>query len=186
MQKSKTLKKIVVTGPESVGKTTLCIELQKRLNAVMIPEYARTYIESIGRHYTYDDVEQIARRQVAEFKKAVTDNKDKDFLIMDTFLIVTKVWFMHVYERCPKWLLSEIDNEKIDLYILLKPDIEWEEDPVRENPHIREYLYEWYKKEIEQIGANYVEIGGEGSIRTKRALRAINKLKVEKNQVSDL
>ena len=81
--------------------------------------------------------------------------------------------------------VADHGDEKIDLYILLKPDIEWEEDPVRENPHIREYLYEWYKKEIEQIGTNYVEIGGEGSIRTKRALRAINKLKSEKTQISD-
>ena len=91
MQKSKTLKKIVVTGPESVGKTTLCMELQKRLNAVIIPEYARTYIESIGRHYTYDDVEQIARRQVAEFKKAVADNKDKDFLDSNQSMVYARL-----------------------------------------------------------------------------------------------
>ncbi len=177
MPKSKALKKIVILGPESVGKTTLCLELQKRLNAVVIPEYARTYIESINRHYTYDDVEIIARRQVSDFRKAIAENPEKDFLILDTFLIATKVWFIHVYDRCPKWLQSEIEKAQIDLFLLLKPDIEWVEDPVRENPHIREYLYDWYKREIEELGGNFVEIGGVGAIRTKRALRAINKLK---------
>ncbi|MDO4725737.1 MAG: ATP-binding protein [Porphyromonadaceae bacterium] len=177
MPKSKALKKIVILGPESVGKTTLCMELEKRLNVVVVPEYARKYVESLNRHYTYDDVEIIAKEQLSSFKKAIVENPDKDFLIMDTFLIVTKVWFTHVYERCPKWLPLEIEKEKIDLYLILKPDIEWVEDPVRENPHIREYLYEQYKKEIEAIGGNYVEIGGVGNIRTKRALRAINRLK---------
>lgn len=177
MPKSKALKKIVILGPESVGKTTLCMELEKRLNVVVVPEYARKYVESLNRHYTYDDVEIIAKEQLSSFKKAIVENPDKDFLIMDTFLIVTKVWFTHVYKRCPKWLPLEIEKEKIDLYLILKPDIEWVEDPVRENPHIREYLYEQYKKEIEAIGGNYVEIGGVGNIRTKRALRAINRLK---------
>ncbi len=171
------MKKIVILGPESVGKTTLCTELAKRLDAVVVPEYARTYVESLNRHYTYDDVEIIADQQLNSYNKAVAEYADREFMLMDTYLITTKVWFMHVYERCPKWLQTEIERADIDLYILLKPDIEWVEDPVRENPHIREYLYELYKKEIEFIGGNYVEIEGIGNIRTKRALRAINKLR---------
>lgn len=173
------MKKIVILGPESVGKTTLCTELGKRLDAVVIPEYARTYVESLNRHYTYDDVEFIARQQLESYKKAVVECADREFLIMDTYLIITKIWFRHVYERCPKWLLTEIEREDIDLYLLLKPDIEWVEDPVRENPHLREHLYDLYKAEIETIGGNYVEIEGIGNIRTKRALRAINKLRNE-------
>ena len=35
--------KIVVTGPESAGKTTLALALQKVLDAEMIPEAARHY-----------------------------------------------------------------------------------------------------------------------------------------------
>ncbi|MDR1544060.1 MAG: ATP-binding protein [Prevotellaceae bacterium] len=167
------MKKIVVLGPESVGKTTLCIELQKLLGAVFIPEFARTYVEGICRTYTYDDVELIAKQQVADFKKAVAEHSESEFLIMDTFLIVTKIWFLHVFSRCPAWLQSELEKSKIDLFLLLKPDIEWEDDPVRENPHIREYLYDWYKAELDALGANYAEIDGFGAIRTKRAMKAV-------------
>jgi nicotinamide riboside kinase len=167
------MKTIVILGPESVGKTTLGIELQKILGAVFLPEFARSYVEQLQRGYTYEDVELIAKRQVADFKKSVAEHADKDFLIMDTFLIVTKVWFLHVFERCPVWLQSELEKSQIDLFLLLKPDIPWVDDPVRENPHIREYLYDWYKKELENIGATYAEIEGLGNIRTKRAMKVI-------------
>jgi len=167
------MKKIVVLGPESVGKTTLCGELAKKLNAVFIPEFARTYVEQIHRAYNYEDVELIAKQQVKDFKEAICKNSDKEFLVMDTFLIVTKVWFLHVFERCPAWLQSELEKAEIDFFLLLKPDIPWVDNPVRENPHIREYLYDWYKRELDEIGASYAEIEGSGRIRTKRAMRAI-------------
>jgi len=167
------MKKIVVLGPESVGKTTLCHELEKNLKAVFIPEFARNYVEQMHRAYTYEDVELIAKQQIKKFKEAVSDNTDKEFLVMDTFLIVIKVWFLHVFERCPSWLQSELESAQIDFFLLLKPDITWVDDPVRENPHIREYLYDWYKRELDKINASYAEIDGIGNIRTKRAMRAI-------------
>ncbi|MDR2684489.1 MAG: ATP-binding protein [Prevotellaceae bacterium] len=167
------MKTIVVLGPESVGKTTLCIKLQKLLGAVFIPEFARTYVERIHRAYTYDDIEIIAKKQIADFKKAVAEHSENEFLIMDTFLIVTKIWFLHVFNRCPAWLQPELEKAKIDLFLLLKPDIEWEYDPARENPHIREYLYSLYKDELSALGAVYYEIGGLGAIRTKHAMNAI-------------
>ena len=167
------MKKIVVLGPESVGKTTLCHELAKNLKAVFIPEFARDYVEQINRTYTYKDVELIAKQQVKDFKEAISKHSDTEFLVMDTFFIVTKVWFLHVFNRCPLWLQSELEKAEIDFFLLLKPDIPWVDDPVRENPHIREYLYDWYKLELDNIGASYTEIEGTGNIRTKRAMRAI-------------
>ena len=169
----KKMKKIVVLGPESTGKTTLCHELQKKLKAVFLPEFARSYVEQIHRAYTYEDVELIAKQQVKNLRKAISENSEKEFLVMDTFLIVTKVWFLHVFDRCPAWIQTELENAQIDFFLLLKPDIPWIDDPVRENPHIREYLYDWYKRELDKIGASYAEIDGIGNIRTKRAMKAI-------------
>lgn len=170
------MKKIVVLGPESVGKTTLCEALHKKFSSVLLPEYARGYVEKKSGIYDYSDIENIAKYQITEFKKAVAQ-AEQEFLILDTFLIVTKVWFMHVYGRYPKWLQSELEKSQIDLFLLLKPDLPWVEDPVRENPHLRQYLYDWYKREIEAIGGNYVEIEGTGDIRYKRAFRAVNALR---------
>ncbi|MDR1592306.1 MAG: ATP-binding protein [Prevotellaceae bacterium] len=168
------MKTIVILGPESTGKTTLAEQLSKHLKAVYIPEYARTYVENLSCGYTYDDVETIAKRQVADFKEAIAkDDNSAKYLVMDTFLIVTKVWFLHVFHRCPLWLQPELEMAQIDLFLLCKPDIPWVDDPVRENPHLREYLYEWYKNELISLNATFVEIGGAGNSRTKHALQAI-------------
>jgi nicotinamide riboside kinase len=170
------MKIIVVSGPESVGKTTLCLALKERLGAVYLPEYARIYVENLNRAYTYKDVEHIAKQQISGLQNAIADNSDKEFVVIDTFLIVTKVWFLHGFKKCPKWLQPALETAKIDLFLLLKPDIEWQQDAVRENPHIRQYLYDWYKRELMAINANFVEIEGFGEVRTAKAIEAIMKL----------
>ncbi|MDR3327123.1 MAG: ATP-binding protein [Prevotellaceae bacterium] len=170
------MKTVVVSGPESVGKTTLCLAIKEQLGAVYVPEFARTYVEQIHRNYTYEDVECIAKQQITELNNAIESNPHKEFVVMDTYLIVTKVWFLHVYDRYPRWLQTELKKAKIDLFLLLKPDIPWVYDPVRENPHIRTYLYDWYKRELDALSARYVEIEGMGKTRTQTALRAIYEL----------
>ena len=55
LQNDKMLK-IVVTGPESTGKSTLSEQLAKHYHTIFIPEYDRTYVENLKRPYTYEDV----------------------------------------------------------------------------------------------------------------------------------
>ena len=170
------MKIVALIGPESVGKTTICKALHKKFFSAILPNYARPYLEKRNGLYNYEDVENIAKTQISEFRKAMVQHSDKDFLFLDTFLITTKVWFTHIYGRCPKWLQAEIEKTPIDLFLLLKPDIDWQEDTIRESPHLREYFYERYKYEIEAIGKHYTEIYGQGEIRVKRAFRAIQRI----------
>lgn len=165
------MKKIVVIGPESVGKTTLCEILAKNNKADWVPEYAREYVENLGRAYCYSDVEHIAKTQLDQFSLQTK----KEFLIFDTDLIVTKVWFEHVFRQAPKWLDEAILQENVDLYLLCKPDLEWVEEPVRENPDLREYLYDWYLQEIKKTLVPFEEIEGKGDVRTISAQKAIDK-----------
>jgi nicotinamide riboside kinase len=39
----KSIKKIVVIGPESTGKSTLCEKLASHYNTLWVPEFAREY-----------------------------------------------------------------------------------------------------------------------------------------------
>ena len=77
------MKKIVITGPESTGKTTLAEALAQKLNALLIPEYARSYVEGLNRPYTYSDVEMIAQHQLEEESK-FSDSGGSGILLMDT------------------------------------------------------------------------------------------------------
>lgn len=59
-----TIKKIVVIGPESTGKSTLCEKLAAHYNTLWVPEYAREYLEKHGTDYTYEDLLAIAKGQI--------------------------------------------------------------------------------------------------------------------------
>jgi nicotinamide riboside kinase len=60
---SSKLYKVGIIGPESTGKSTLARYLAHRYNGVLVPEYARDYMEKLAPnyHYSYDDVEAIER-----------------------------------------------------------------------------------------------------------------------------
>jgi nicotinamide riboside kinase len=61
------------------------------------------------------------------------------------------------------------------MYILCKPDIEWEPDPLRENPHDRDELFELYEGLLRESGSDYVISAGSMAERLQNALNLIEK-----------
>jgi nicotinamide riboside kinase len=59
------VKKIVVIGPESTGKSTLCKLLAEHYKTICCPEYAREYLLANGTNYTFNDLLTIATQQIA-------------------------------------------------------------------------------------------------------------------------
>lgn len=175
MEKRTDTKIIVATGAESTGKTELCRYLAQELDIPWVPELARGYIEQLGRHYTYDDVVEIAQRQIAEFKSVIAAGHAA--VLFDTDLIITKVWFDVVYGKCPDWIPEAIRTNPASLHLLCKTDIPWVADSVRENGGpMREKLSAIYRNELEMFGLPYVEIGGSSAERRQTALDAVIKV----------
>lgn len=175
------VKVIIVTGPESTGKSTLCQQLAEHFHSEYIAEYARNYVAERDYKYTYEDVEHIARYQHEYLRKKIEDIKCKPaesdepyMLFVDTHLIITKVWFEKVYGREPEWIADAIKQSPVDLYLLCQPDTPWEYDPVRENPNIRPELYNRYKQLIEQHRFPYAEVSGLDESRLQCALEKLN------------
>ena len=146
--------RVGIIGPESTGKSTLATYLAHRYGGVLVPEYAREYMERLvpAYAYTYEDVVAIAQQQVQEL---ATPRAESEVVFYDTELIITKVWFLHKYGKCPDFLLHAIEQYPMDVYLLCYPDMAWQPDPVRENPTIREYLFQWYEKEVQALGVPY-------------------------------
>jgi NadR type nicotinamide-nucleotide adenylyltransferase len=163
---------IAITGPECTGKSTLAVQLAHHYEGAFIPEYARAYIESLDIPYTFRDVEHIAETQLSQAKDALTGSQRIVFL--DTYLIITKVWFNVLYGYYPQWMDEEIKKQRIDLYLLCDTSIPWTADKVRENGgEMREILYQTYKDELIKSGCRYTEITGTGEERIKHAKEAI-------------
>lgn len=166
------LKKIAITGPESTGKTILAEQLAEYFNTVWVAEYAREYIDQLNRPYEKDDILQIAKTQYQQVKQAAT--QCDDLLIADTHLFVTKIWSEHKYKECDPWILDHIEKEKFDLYLLCDIDLPWEADPQREHPHLRDYLFDLYKQNLESYNFKYKVVSGEGTERLHNAIRFVN------------
>lgn len=158
-----------IIGPESVGKSTLCRQLSEQYGYRWIKEYARTYVENLNRDYTYNDVLQIARQQIAERAAEYPES----VVLYDTELIITKVWMQHKYGKVAHEVEQAIREHPMDLYLILTPDIAGEPDPVRENLDKREYFFEWYIREVKLTKLPYYIICGSGDTRVTAAMKAI-------------
>lgn len=164
-------KKIVFTGPESTAKTSISQVLADEFNFVYVTEFARKYIENLHSiPYTYDDVIAIAEKQ-KEIEEYYAQKQQT--VIFDTDLISIKIWLLYYNWELPAWLHSFIQKHQADLYLLMKPDIEWVADAARENPHNREELFALYENELQQLNANYLIITGTGEKRIENCRKAI-------------
>ena len=161
--------KIILTGPESSGKTTLCKVLANYLKIPRSKEYARKYLEEIDRDYTQDDLTEIAKEQI---------KLEKEYALLDTDIITIKIWSNYKYGNCEKWILKQIEKQRSEnrFYLLCKPDLKWEKDPFRENPNNRIELFELYKKELENLHHDYYIVEGE-----KRDPDSISKILFQKS-----
>lgn len=175
MEKKNTteLKRIILIGPESTGKTELAKFLAKKYNTIFVPEYAREYIEKLENKYTFNDVEKIAKKQV-ELENDL-GKKANSILFYDTYLIITKVWFQIVFNKVPLWIEKKIRSSKIDLFLLCNTELPWIKDNVRENGgKMREELFSIYQKELKNYGFKYKIIEGIDSDRYNNAVNLVN------------
>lgn len=170
-------KKVVILGPESTGKSTLCQLLSHHFDCPCVPEYAREYLRQNGMKYNYDDLLEIAIGQL-KAEDDLNAGSEKDLLIIDTDMHVMKVWCEFVFGKCHSYILTQIKERKYDLFLLCNIDLPWVKDELREYPEIeiRRELFKIYKNMLQTEGLPFVEISGNFSDRLNKAIEAINSL----------
>jgi nicotinamide riboside kinase len=162
---------IAISGPESSGKTALAVALAVHYQTWYVPEYARTYLERHGHHYTATDLDAIVAGQLQwwEWPKAPTGK----IRFWDGDAAILHVWqtlkFSTENERLTEW----VKHHRPALTILCAPDLPWSYDPLRENEHDREALFERYPAVLEEWKHPFVVVSGSGELRLRRAIAAI-------------
>jgi NadR type nicotinamide-nucleotide adenylyltransferase len=170
--------KIAVTGPESTGKSMLARQLAAHYHTLWVPEYARHYLQQLGRNYVFDDILHIAQQQ--QKSQQAFEELSSGLLFSDTELLVTKIWCEVKYDRCHEWINENLQQQNFDLYLLTDIDLPWEYDALREHPHQREMLFELYRKALEKYRFPYTVISGIGEQRLRNAAEAVEKvMKIE-------
>jgi NadR type nicotinamide-nucleotide adenylyltransferase len=174
------LKKVVITGPESTGKSTLCQQLAAHYNTHWCAEYAREYLEMNGANYSYDDLLKIAKGQLAleeeEERKAIASGKQ--VLFIDTNMYVMKVWCEFVFHKTHPFILDEIARRKYDLYLLCNVDLPWVDDDLREYPEVetRQQLFAIYQQIMQQQSVPWQLVEGDYTSRLQTAINAVDLL----------
>jgi nicotinamide riboside kinase len=189
--KQKNFIKIVVTGPESSGKTALAEAMANALGTVRSPEFARYYLAHLGRPYQRNDLKTIGWGQkIWEnwYAQQLNNSTTQQFLVCDTDWTVLHIWETYRFENYDAhqspipnpqsliWQKGYGAFELADLYLLCAPDFPWQPDPLREHPEERDTLFVMYENLLRKREANFVTLFGEHGSRLQTALAAIHKL----------
>lgn len=164
--------RIAITGPESTGKTTLSNFLAAHYSAQLCPEIARAYLEKTQGRYTSEDLDKMAQLQYESWVVSEPSNMQ----VSDTEMTVFKIWSQVKYKTVSSLITTLLQEQTFDIYLLCKPDLPWEEDPLREHPEMREELFEMYLNELHSNGHPYHVIEGQNAERNQRAIQAIDEL----------
>jgi NadR type nicotinamide-nucleotide adenylyltransferase len=170
------MKSIVVIGPESTGKSTLCQQLAEHYKTVWCPEFAREFLlQRGGNQYTYEDLLNIAMGQLELEETMITEAKN-DLYFIDTNMYVMKVWCEVAFENCHTWILKQIAQRRYDLYLLCNTDLPWTKDELREYPdyHFRKKLHSIYKDILINCRTPWAEISGTDGQRLQTAVSVID------------
>lgn len=174
------IKRIAITGPESTGKTWLTEKLAAYYKTGMVEEFSREYFHDKKYEYILDDLIAIAENQLSNENKIAS--LSKDIIFCDTDLLSIKVWAKVVFDKVPQWIENQLKNHKYDLYLLCFPDLMWQPDPLRSNPHNRQYIYSLFVDELEQNDFNYKVVKGIDDQRLKNAINFVDELLANDNK----
>ena len=172
------MKKIVFTGPESSGKTTIAQRLAMDFNAPLVTEYARTHLDHLKRPYEKTDLWEIAQGQLLAEKEGAENNLH--YLVCDTDLLTILIWSEEKYGSVDPRISEAFAQQETDLYLLLQPTLPWTYDPQRENPDDRNRLFQIYRKKLRQYQQPYLEIDPTDKNFYKKIRIGLDRLQEEK------
>lgn len=167
--------RIVLTGAECTGKTTLAAALSGYYGEPWTAEFVRQYVDGLNRELHPDDVEPIARGQLALEDGEL--HRAKRLILHDTNLLSTILYANHYYGTQLDWLNECFLRRHYTLYLLCAPEgIPWQPDPgQRDGPAVRATLHETFKESLQRLNLPFCELKGTADLRFGQAILEIDR-----------
>jgi len=169
--------RIVVTGSECTGKTTLAVALAEAYETAWVPEFVRRFVEKRAAAPTYADVDAIARNQITLEDERAAAAPGGPVLIQDTDLLSTIVYSHHYYGTCPVWIEDALRRRAPDLYLLADIEVPWVADGgQRDRGDRREEMQGLFRDALRSRGLAFADIRGTPDERLAMALSVIDEV----------
>lgn len=171
------MKVLVLTGPESAGKSWLAARLQQHFGGLLVGEYVREFIDNEQHDTSLADIPTIARGQLA--LEDAARQQAPHLLILDTHLLSNILWSQTLFGSYPAWLEDELLLRHYHQHLLLSPEgIDWHDDGQRCQPDLAERLsfYNDCRNWLSTHRQPFVEIGGNWAEREQQAVAHTRRL----------
>lgn len=169
------VKRIALFGTESTGKSSLAEKLAAHFGEPWSREYVRQFWDEHDGRIVAEDLEAIARGQLAGEDAAAA--QARRIVFHDTELLTNVLWADLLFPgRCPAWVrtAAEARSRGMTLYLLCAADIPFVPDPQRvfTDDGARGKSAERWRETLVARGLPFVEIGGDWAERESRAIAA--------------
>ena len=169
------MKRIVLTGAESTGKSTLARALADYYSAPLSDEFVRHYVDQLDRELTAADLLPIAKGQLATESKAVSQATDITF--HDTNILSSIIYAQHYFSKSVAEADHALEDNHYTLYLLCETDIPWVADEgQRESPQTRDLLQRKFEQELATRKLPHLKLSGELNQRLQQAIKAIDQI----------
>lgn len=171
-KKSNRMYRVVITGAESTGKTTLVEQLTAHFEAPFSREFVRDFAESINRPIEVQDLNAIMNGQI-HYENEVC-KKSTQLVFHDTNLLSNVIYADYYFQQQPKELNLALAGTQYDLYLFCQNEIPWEPDGAqRDSPQARDEIHQAFEQMLATSSVPSVAIKGNPEDRFHQAINAV-------------
>lgn len=177
------VRRVVLIGAESTGKTTLARILAERYGTEWVPEYGREYwerrvaglaLDAPLPPWSSDEFRAIAaEQQRREDEAARSANR---VLLCDTNAFATGTWHERYLGRRDEGVDEIGRRGRADLYLLTEPDFPFVQDGWRDGESVRDWMHARFVERLAALPTPMVRLHGPLDDRIAQASAAIDAL----------
>lgn len=151
------VRRVVLYGGESTGKSTLAARLASDLGTHHVEEYGRELWEARDGQLVFEDLLHIGREQVAREESLL--GRANAWLVCDTSPLTTLFYSQALFGRADPEL-EALAARRYDRVVLCRAEFPFVQDGTRQDAAFQARQDAWYRTELAARRIDYVEAAG--------------------------